>query len=59
MTQMEPINQPEENIMSETIIHIDIDLIGEHGFTQDHYDTLTGPWRKTIGQLHADDEALL
>jgi hypothetical protein len=34
------------------------DLIGKHGFTQNHYDTLTGPWRETIGQLHPDDPEL-
>jgi len=32
------------------------DLISEHGFTQAHYDTLTGPWRKVIGRVHPDDE---
>jgi hypothetical protein len=31
------------------------DLIGKHGFTQEHYDTLTGPWRKVVGKLHPDD----
>jgi hypothetical protein len=31
------------------------DLIGKHGFTQAHYDTLTGPWRQVIGRLHPDD----
>jgi hypothetical protein len=31
------------------------DLIGQHGFTQEHYDALTGPWRKTIGRIHPDD----
>ncbi len=31
------------------------DLIGEHGFTQAHYDTLTGPWRTVIGPVHPDD----
>lgn len=34
------------------------DLIGTHGFTQTHYDVLTGPWRTVIGQLHEDDEAV-
>ncbi len=34
------------------------DLIGQHGFTQTHYDTLTGPWRKVIGPVHPDDEPL-
>ena len=32
------------------------DLIGQHGFTQDHYDLLTGPWRSVIGPVHPDDE---
>lgn len=32
------------------------DLIGEHGFTQEHYDTLTGPWSKVTGKVHPDDE---
>jgi hypothetical protein len=31
------------------------DLIGQHGFTQDHYDTLTGPWALVAGQAHPDD----
>ena len=31
------------------------DLIGQHGFTQEHYDTLTLPWRTTIGRIHPDD----
>jgi hypothetical protein len=31
------------------------DLIGQHEFTQDHYDLLTGPWRRAIGRLHPDD----
>ena len=31
------------------------DLIGQHGFTQEMYDTLTGPWRKVIGPVHPDD----
>lgn len=33
------------------------DLIGDD-FTQDHYDTLTGPWRKVIGPIHPDDTDL-
>ena len=32
------------------------DLIGQHGFTQDHYDLLTGPWRSVIGPVHPDDK---
>jgi hypothetical protein len=31
-------------------------LIGQHGFTQAHYDILTDPWRQVMGQLHPDDE---
>jgi hypothetical protein len=31
------------------------DLIGEHGFTQAHYDTFTGPWRTVIGPVHPND----
>jgi len=31
------------------------DLIGQHGFTQTHYDTLTRPWASTIGPVHPDD----
>ena len=31
------------------------DLIGQHGFTQAHYDTLTGPWATVIGKVHPDD----
>ena len=34
------------------------DLIGSHGFTQAHYDLLTGPWRKVIGPVHPDDGPL-
>ncbi|MFH5209229.1 hypothetical protein ACHIPZ_13645 [Antrihabitans sp. NCIMB 15449] len=34
------------------------DLISKNGFTQEHYDILTGPWRKAIGPLHADDAPL-
>lgn len=31
------------------------DLIGQHGFTQDHYDTLTAQWAAVIGPAHPDD----
>jgi len=31
------------------------DLIG-HGFTQQHYDLLTTPWRTVIGPVYPDDE---
>jgi hypothetical protein len=31
-------------------------VIGQHGFTQEHYDLLTGPWRKVIGPVHPDDK---
>ena len=31
------------------------DLIGQHGFTQAHYDTLAGPWRTVTGPVHPDD----
>jgi hypothetical protein len=34
------------------------DLIGQHGLTQDHYDTLTRPWRTVIGPIHPDDPAV-
>lgn len=34
------------------------DLIGQHGFTQEHYDLLTRPWRTAIGPIHPDDEDL-
>lgn len=34
------------------------DLIGQHGFTQEHYDTLTRPWRTVVGPLHPDDKDL-
>lgn len=33
------------------------DLIGQYGFTQEHYDRLTGPWATVIGPVHPDDEA--
>ena len=32
------------------------DLIGQHGFAQQHYDTLTRPWRTVIGPLHPYDK---
>ena len=31
------------------------DLIGSHGFTQQHYDALTGPWASAISPAHPDD----
>lgn len=31
------------------------DLISTTGYTQAHYDLLTGPWRQVMGPLHADD----
>jgi len=31
------------------------DLIGQHGFTQDHYNVLTLPWAAVIGPVHPDD----
>jgi hypothetical protein len=34
------------------------DLVGKHGFTQSHYDTLTGPWRRVVGPVHPDDKPL-
>jgi len=34
------------------------DLIGQHGYTLDHYDTLTRPWREAVGRLHPDDADL-
>ena len=34
------------------------DLIGQHGLTQAHYDTLTLPWRTVIGLIHPDDPAV-
>lgn len=34
------------------------DLIGQYGFTREHYDTLTGPWRQVIGPIHPDDEPI-
>lgn len=32
------------------------DLIDSSGFSQAHYDTLTGPWRTAIGPVHPDDD---
>lgn len=32
-------------------------LVGNHGFSQKHYDLLTGPWATVIGPVHPDDEA--
>ncbi len=34
------------------------DLIGQYGFTQEHYELLTGPWRTVIGPVHPDDAPL-
>jgi hypothetical protein len=34
------------------------DLIGQHGFTQQHYDLLTRPWTQVIGPAHPDDVAV-
>ena len=31
------------------------DLIGQHGFAQEHYDILTGPWRQVMGRIHPGD----
>jgi hypothetical protein len=31
------------------------DLIGQHGFTQAHYDLLVGPWVAVCGKVHPDD----
>lgn len=31
------------------------DLIGKGEFTQEHYDTLSRPWRTVVGPLHPDD----
>lgn len=31
------------------------DLISENGFTQEHYDLLTGPWAAVFGPAHPDD----
>jgi len=33
------------------------DLIGQHAFTQEYYDLITGPWATVIGPVHPDDEA--
>lgn len=30
-------------------------LIGTAGYTQDDYDTLTGPWRRVVGSIHPAD----
>ena len=34
------------------------DLIGQHRFTQEHYDTLTRPWRTAVGPIHPEDAPL-
>ena len=31
------------------------DLIGQHGYTQAHYDLLVQPWATIISQVHPDD----
>ena len=33
------------------------DLIGQHGFTQEHYDTLVGPWESVMGTAWTREEA--
>ena len=33
------------------------DLIGQHDFTQEHYNLLTKPWAIVIGPVHPEDEA--
>ena len=33
------------------------DLIGQHGFGQQHYDQLTKPWATVIGPAHPNDKA--
>jgi len=33
-------------------------LIGVERFTQNHYNTLTMPWRKAIGPIHPDDRPI-
>jgi len=43
-----------ENVARALVIR---DLIGQHGFTQEHYDELTRQWRNVIGPLHPDDAA--
>ena len=32
-------------------------LIGQYGFAQEHYGTLTAPWREVIGPVHPEDGA--
>jgi len=32
------------------------DLIGQHGFTQEHYDLLVSPWVSVMGPAHPDDK---
>lgn len=41
------------NVVSEALIVRD--LTGTHGFTQEHYNLLTRPWRSVIGPIHPDD----
>ena len=33
------------------------DLIGQHGFTQEHFDTLVGPWESVMGTEWTREEA--
>jgi hypothetical protein len=35
------------------------DLIGEHRFTQEHYDLLTLAWRSAVGPIHPDDAPIV
>ena len=32
------------------------DLIGQHGFTQEHFDTLVGPWESVMGTKWTREE---
>ena len=35
------------------------DIIGQYGFTQEHYDVLTYPWAHIIGPVHPDDAPMI
>lgn len=39
-----------------TLALVSRDLIGQYGYTQEHCDVLTRPWRSVIGPIHPDDQ---
>jgi hypothetical protein len=51
-----PARDAARNVAQDTVSALTVrDLIGQYGFTQDHYNLLTGPWQTVIGPVHPDD----